>query len=112
MQNDSELIWHNDGHEISLRIEKSELVVAEVTCPNAKGSACHNLNEGCVVKWFIQRFGMECNVGVCDPAPLIEIAWALVGDLGMGVDSCQVWFIPTKDDFFAAWSVTQTDDIN
>jgi hypothetical protein len=104
---ETELKWHDDGHEISLRIEKSEIVIISVKCPHDESGECHLTKDGCAVKWFIQRFGLECNVGICDPAPQLKIAWAFVGDPAMGLDGCQVWFIPATDEFFAAWVATQ-----
>lgn len=112
MQTDSELVWHNDGHAVNLRIEKSNLVVTSVDCPHEENGICNIGPEGCVVKWFILRFGLECNVGVCEPAPAISIAWALVGDTSLGMDSCQMWFIPKEDEFFAAWATTQSPGTN
>jgi hypothetical protein len=107
MTTETELIWHNDGHEIGLRIEKSELAITGIKCPHGDDGPCKLTKDGCAVQWFIQRFGLECNVGVCDPAPTIRIAWAFVGDPAMGLDGSQVWFIPATDDFFAAWAATQ-----
>lgn len=108
MQNDLELTWHDDGHSLGLRIEKTELVITEIFCPNTEDDAkCKLHSDECMVRLFVQRFGLECNVGICSPAPQIKIAWALAGDLELGLDSCQVWIIPTTDDFFSAWAATQ-----
>ncbi len=107
MQTENELIWHADGHSISLRIEKSNLVVTGIECPHAESGPCYVGNDGCAVKWFLMRFGLECNVGVCEPASVIQIAWALVGEKNLGMDACQIWFIPTQDEFFAAWAASQ-----
>lgn len=108
MQTETELVWHNDGHVLSLRIEKSELVITGILCPHVDESPdCHLTSDGCAVKWFINRFGLECNVGICSPAPQVEIAWAFTGNTELGIDSCQLWVIPTTDEFFAAWAATQ-----
>ena len=111
MQTDSEFTWHDDGHFLELKIEKTELVITGIHCPHADENAkCHVGSEECIVRWFVQRFGMECNVGICAPAPKIQIAWALAGDFELGLDTCQVWIIPTTDDFFSAWAATQKAD--
>jgi len=108
MQNEIELIWNNDGHSISLRIEKNELIVIGFECPNKnEDAACRKYSKECIVESFIYRFGLECNVGACEPSPKIQIAWAITGEPEMGLDLCQVWVIPTADEFFSAWALAQ-----
>lgn len=108
MQNETELVWNNDGHSINLRLEKNELVVTGFDCPNQEENAeCRKHHKECIVEWFIHRFGMECNVGICEPSPNIKIAWAVTGEPEMGLDMCQVWVIPTTDEFFSAWALVQ-----
>ena len=66
MQTDSELTWNDDGHSLGLRIEKTELVITEIFCPNSEdGAKCKLHSEECIVRLFVQRFGLECNVGIC-----------------------------------------------
>ena len=112
MQAENELVWHNDGHAINLRIEKSNLVVVSTDCPNDEKGLCKIDSVGCVVQWFVNQYGLECNVGVCEPASVVPIAWALVGDTSLGMDSCQMWFIPKEDEFFAAWATSQDSGTN
>ncbi len=88
-----------------LRINKSELEVLHVECPTPDGE-CFTEEYGCIVKWFIHRFGMECNAGSCPPEEIIEICWTIVGDK-KNPDSAQVWFMPMKDDVFSAWLISQ-----
>ena len=108
MQNESELVWNNDGHSISLRIEKNDLVIVGFECPHQEpGAECRRHSQECIVEWFIYRFGLECNVGMCEPASKISIAWAATGEPQMGFDMCQVWVIPTTDEFFSAWALAQ-----
>ena len=102
----AEQFWHNDGHKITLRINKSELEVLHVECAAKDDSECRMDDGECVVRWFITRFGMECNAGSCPPEEIIEICWTIVGDK-RNVDSAQVWFMPMKDDVFAAWMISQ-----
>lgn len=97
-------VWHNDGHSISLELNRANLIITEVKCPG--GEECKHQTHGCMVKWFIDRFGLECNVGVTQAAPEIDIAWMLTGD-PYDLESAQVWVIPTTDDAFAAWLITQ-----
>lgn len=106
---EQEITWNNDGHSISLRLEKNLLVITGVHCPHLESDSkpCHLTDDGCIVKWFLLVYGLECNVGVVDPSPEIGIAWSLVGNPNEGLNACQVWVIPTEDEFFSAWVVTQ-----
>jgi len=108
VQNESELVWNNDGHSVDLRIEKNELIVTGFNCPNSEtGSECRKHSTECIVEWFVHRFGLECNVGVCEPTSQMKIAWAITGEPQLGFDMCQVWIIPTADEFFSAWVLAQ-----
>jgi len=51
---------------------------------------------------------MECNVGVSKPTDLLGVAWTFVGETYKDLGSCQVWVIPTEDEAFSAWMVTQS----
>jgi hypothetical protein len=106
---EQEITWNRDGHSFSLRIEKSNLVISGVQCPHLESESkpCHVTEDGCAVKWFLLVYGLECNVGIVDPAPELEIAWSLVGNPNEGLNACQVWVIPVEDEFFSAWAVTQ-----
>ena len=103
MSTEAELIWHDDGHSVELRINRSNLEIVGTVCPNGDFGECRLPSQECAVVAFIHAYGMECNVGVCKPAPIVEIAWALVGDKEMGFENCQVWFIPTTDEIYTAW---------
>lgn len=95
--------WHNDGHSLWLQIEKSELKILQISCPEVEGSECMwESTNGCVVRWFLSLYGFECNIGACAPEEHLEICWALVGDKNM-LDAAQLWFVPTKDEVFYAW---------
>jgi len=91
--------WHNDGHTITMRINRSEIEIVEVSCPG--GDECSS-RSGCVVKYFVSRYGLECNIGACAPEEVMEICWALVGD-DYDIDAAQLWFVPIKDEVFYAW---------
>jgi len=98
------LVWHDDGHELWLELNRHELVVLSVRCPGS--GECSDRHGNCVVRWFVDRFGLECHVGVCVPAERIQVAWALVGDMD-DKDESQVWVISVDDDLYAAWRSTQ-----
>lgn len=104
-----EMVWHKDSHAIQLQLSKSELRIVGITCPHEgeDDAPCKHPDAPCVVKYFITRFGLECNVGVCVPKEHLTIAWTMVGGSHNEIDACQVWFIPEDDEAFAAWIVTQ-----
>lgn len=102
-----EIVWHNDGHSINLTINKSNIVVSSVICPGHEDRACKVGQFTCIVTWFLDVYGLECNVGICEASPTVEIAWSAVGDFD-DPQLCQVWVIPINDEAFSAWLVTQT----
>lgn len=97
-----EMVWHNDGHIMHLQLNKESVVITHITCP---GGDCQH-KDRCIVEWFLRRYGLECNVGVCAPSENMLIAWTVVGD-PTDFDLCQVWTIPIDDEAFAAWLATQ-----
>ncbi len=100
----TDTVWHNDGHVMVLELNRAEVRVVEVVCPD--GDECRHDVHGCVVRYFLLRFGLDCNVGVAAPAGEMPVAWTFVGDVH-DLDAAQVWVIPTADEAFAAWLVTQ-----
>lgn len=103
------MVWHNDGHKLTLRIVKSELEVIDIFCPNTENMNCIDEHYGCLVKWFVNRFGMECNAGSCPAEPEMEICWTLQGNK-RDIEACQLWFMPINDDVFSAWLTTKKID--
>lgn len=104
--NTKEMVWREDGHAMVLELNRSEVVVVMVRCPNDNDGPCRtNRNIGCIVEFFLMRFGFECNVGVCPASSEIPIAWTVVGDPS-DVDTCQVWVVPVADDVYGAWAAT------
>jgi len=103
-----QLEWHEDGHELWLQLVRDELVVATTLCPHGGESdaPCRVRQAPCVVQHFVERFGLECNVGVCAPEERLAIAWAVTGDPDE-LDLAQVWIIPVTDDVYASWRATQ-----
>jgi hypothetical protein len=100
-----EMMWHNDGHKLILKIVKSEIEIESVYCPHGNEGACFIDDYGCAVKWFANRFGMECNVGTCYAESSLDICWTLAGN-PRDIESCQVWFMPIADEVFSAWLVS------
>lgn len=99
---DTEMLWHNDGHAIYLRLNRSEVEVVGVDCHAISGAPCLNERYGCIVKHFISIYGLECNVGVAPVNEHMEICWSLVGD-PFDVESSQLWFVPLNDEAFKGW---------
>ena len=110
--NPSEMIWHDDGNSVVLQINKSEVKILAVVCPHKDNDSapCSHPDAKCVVDWFVSRYGLDCNVGVCEPQPVLNVAWSYVGDLHREIDAGQVWIIPKNDEAFAAWLISQTTD--
>jgi hypothetical protein len=105
---DQEIVWHNDGHVMHLQLTKANLEIVAVDCPKKSDSACAHDDTPCVVKWFLDTYGLECNVGVTSPSAEMTIAWSFIGDRHKDLGACQVWVIPTNDEAFSAWMVTQS----
>lgn len=104
-----ETLWHKDGHRIYLQVNRNELSVIMTSCPGGDDRECKVGRFDCVVQWFIDRYGLDCNVGVCEAAAELELAWAMQGDPN-DPDVCQVWVIPVTDMAFAAWLETQQEE--
>lgn len=101
-----EMVWHKDGHSMVLYINRSELIISSVLCPGHDDRKCKVGRFECIVKFFLERYGLECNVGTCPCAHTIELAWSALGDFE-DPENCQVWVIPVEDEAFAAWLITQ-----
>jgi hypothetical protein len=98
------VMWHDDGHVIWLELNKAEVVVTTVICPAKDSEApCRHHKVGCLVQYFVNRYGLDCNVGVCPASDQLRIAWAFYGDVD-DLDAAQVWIVPVDDDVFSAWA--------
>jgi hypothetical protein len=106
---DEEIKWHNDGHTVSLSLNKDKLEIIGVHCSNKEkaDSYCAHDDVPCVVQHFLNIYGLECNVGVVNPSAEMTVAWAFIGDRHKDLGACQVWIIPTEDEAFSAWIATQ-----
>lgn len=108
-ENSKDQIWHNDGHEIEIRINRADVEIISTKCPHQDGIAeCKNREGECSVSLFIMRYGLDCNVGVCDAKTPIKICWTLIGNVD-SLDECQVWFMPVDDHVFSAWLNSQSE---
>ena len=106
---DEEIKWYNDGHVVTLLLNKDKLEIVDVYCPNRgkQDSPCAHDDVECVVEHFLKLYGLECNVGVVEPRGKIQLAWAFLGDKHKDLVACQVWVIPSEDEAFSAWLSTQ-----
>lgn len=103
--------WHEDGHSFRVVVDKSTLQIVDFHCPHrAEESPACRMNDECVVERFVMEYGFDCNVGVAPVDGTMEIAWTLVGD-AKDYATCQVWIIPTTDEFFAAWANSQKAEL-
>lgn len=105
-----EVLWRNDNHSFSLEIQRETIRIVDIACPHDDNpeAPCGHRHAGCLVRWFLTRYGLECNVGVCPAAAEIPIAWSLHGH-GEDLDLTQVWVIPASDPLFATWLASQTE---
>jgi hypothetical protein len=106
-----ELKWHDDGHSIYLRLEQSNLRVSPMPCPHdesPEADCFHKGLGGCLVRYFVQMYGLDVNVGVADPEAEMLISWARQGD-DYSLDDVQVWIIPNTDTRFAEFLEAQRE---
>lgn len=87
-------------------LNRNELEIQVVSCPGHEGRECQIGKFDCIVDYFLDRFGLDCNVGVSEVSSSMEIAWSVQGDVD-DPDLCQVWVIPVTDEAFSAWLATQ-----
>lgn len=102
----NEVEWHVDGHRILLNINKTNIDIAPSICPhgNSDDAPCyHEGISGCMVNYFINVFGLECNIGTVPADSSLEIAWATVEDNKWEIDLVDLCVIPVTDPYFADW---------
>lgn len=96
--------WHVDGHTMTLILSGDDIQIA-FYCPFQKGRGGKCFDERlntCVVSYFVDLYGLECNKGVAPIEPDMEVAWCLIGD-PYDLDSSQVWIMPKEDTAFGSW---------
>lgn len=109
-----ELVWHNDGHKIYLQLEKATVSVVPLGCPfdeDPSAPCYHKGLGGCAVRYFVQMYGLDVNVGIADPMAEMPISWTLQGD-GYSVDRAQLWIIPNNDIQFMGFLESQKSKTN
>lgn len=89
-----------DGHWISFVLDREEVKIAEIHCPNVgTTSLCNRRRTFCVVERFLDAYGIDLNLGRVHLDGKVEIAWCPVhgeeSDLDVEFDS--VWIVPIKD---------------
>jgi hypothetical protein len=102
----SEMMWHDDGHQIELRINRSDIEVIDARCPGGKNRMCAHHEFDCIVNFFISVYGMDCNAGVCPASDKLDICWTFVGDKH-NIEAGQLWFMPKTDEVFSAWLIAK-----
>jgi hypothetical protein len=103
-------VWNVDGHRVLLQLNRNELSIQMVVCPGHKERSCRLGGLDCIVTWFLEVYGLDCNVGVAEVASDLELAWSVQGDPS-NVELCQVWVIPVTDEAFASWLEMQQSTV-
>lgn len=106
---DTVQVWHDDGHVMHLMLNGPDLSIVMTECPAVGDTSaeCHHADiGGCLVSHFLQIYGLDCNVGSCEPSGQMQIAWSPQGNLNH-IEEMQVWVIPVDDDMFSSWRATQ-----
>lgn len=104
-----ELVWHNDGHILTLTLSKETVRVGVLACPHGEkeGSPCyHQGTNGCIVKYFINMYGLEVNIGEVEASHHIEIAWSKEGS-DWDIDLVNFVVMPLNDPTFKDWLEAQ-----
>ncbi len=100
--------WHNDGHKIAVQINIDRTHIVLDWCPNLdqEDTECWSAEaDGCIVRWFIEVWGLDINVGTAPAAAIMEVAWS--AQRGGDLTSSQVWIIPIEDEAFSGWITEQ-----
>ena len=101
----NEYVWHVDGHHLFLNINNDRLEVTAGPCPfgQSEEADCYHAGiGGCVVAFFVNLYGLDCNVGVAPPHPTMEVAWSSEGS-PWEIDLVEFVMIPTIDPQFVDW---------
>ena len=101
-----DMVWRDDGHVISVRLSENKFIVDLHTCPFEESSeaACYLESiDGCLVRWFIDGYGVDCNVGEVEVVSPMTIAWSKGGS-GWEADLYQIHTISVDDPHFKEWA--------
>lgn len=113
MSSQRELEWHNDGHRVIVLIDRSNVVVNLEYCPNGgkPNTACwHKEVDGCLVKYFVQMYGLEINEGMAPASLFRDISWTFIE--GYDLYTSQAFIIPNEDELFSEWVESQMKEYN
>ena len=107
----TDLVWHNDAHTVSFRVERHQIRVRPGPCPHrdmSEAAPCwHREAGGCLVGHHIRHYDMWGCEGEADvDGPSMRMAWAWSGsewDIGQGV----FYWLPASDERFAGFADNQ-----
>lgn len=100
----TEAVWHNDGHSISLTLNRAVLEVVANPCPFEPDEErdCGHEDTRCVFEYYVNLFGEQCNYGISPARPQLDVAWAILGS-GKFLDESELRFFPIEDEAFASF---------
>lgn len=104
-----ELVWRKDGHYLTLTLSKTSLLVSVLACPHGEkeGSECYHQGvRGCIVKHFVNTYGLDTHIGQVSAEPTLEIAWSSEGS-EWDIDLVTFFMIPVEDPTFQEWLQSQ-----
>ncbi len=108
-----ELVWHNDGHQVLILVDREDVAISLQYCPHngKEGGDCWSEEiGGCVVRYFVDIYGFACNLGMAPASEFKEISWAL--RRGRDIDTSEVRIMPTADEEFSTWMEEQMEGID
>ncbi len=108
-----EAVWHNDGHRVIILIDQADVTISLEYCPNGgrEGTECyHPESKGCLVKHFIDLYGLEINKGIAPAALFKEISWTFLE--GQDLYSSEAHIMPNEDESFRSWIEEQMGDVD
>ena len=105
------LSWRDDGHWVTLRVEADGLIVAPDRCPNGNhpDSDCyHHAIGGCLVRHFVQTYGLDINLSNAAPKEQMQILWAWDGNpVDIDSDTCYIMFV--DDERVSGWLAAEKE---
>ena len=106
------LHWRDDGHAAILRIEADRFIVVPDRCPkgNHVEAECHHPVLGaCLVRHFIQVYGLDINLSSASPKELMRLVWAWDGNpADIDSDTCYIMF--KEDSRVAEWISAEREE--
>ena len=112
MTGSKEIVWRKDGHRVILLVDRAEVTISLEYCPNGSkpDTDCWNREaKGCVVKYFIDLYGLDINEGMAPAALFKEISWTY--QEGLDLYTSEVKIVPVEDANFSAWVEEQMGEV-